>query len=89
LSRTEFLKKVKIGVTVRPDSNDLSIDDGSRWQIFKCTGDITEPIVECVPFSRVKSDVLFGSYNFKPIAIELDFLCGVPRYVALLFQHGR
>jgi len=74
LSSSRFLKEVEISAATWPYTNYLAVDDGSRWQVFQRSRDITESIIEYVSFARVKSDVIFSSHGFKSIAIELDFV---------------
>ena len=82
LSGTGFLQEVEVGVAVRSDSDYLPVNNGACRQIFQCLRNVAESIVEYVPFTRVKRDVLFSPHGFKSIPVELDFLCGATSYVA-------
>jgi hypothetical protein len=84
-----ILQRVETRISVRIESYQLTINHGSGVEgISERGGDLLEPLREVFAVTRQQAHTLSFADCLSAVAIKLQLLCCIRRYVALLFKRG-
>ena len=79
----EVLEAMKIRPPGLVQGYDFAVNNGVGGKIMERLSDLRESFVEVLVISRIQNRFLTGFDADGPIAVQLYFFCGAPRYVAL------